>query len=432
MDLAAAGLKEQPFRTHGKPLSVVSYSSFRDALEILWQTCESANGLALIQGPSLSGKSTLIRQFVDSLPEDSAYAVIDGDSMNTKAFLEGLLGQFGYDIDCNTNNELLAMLRVFAQQQAALHEPPVIIIENAHALNPSALRVLCELAKLRVLQICALKLVLVSDRSLLSIIDAPAMDCISRRLTADFHLRPMTCAETGKYLHSKLEAAGSEVPSFVFPTSVCNEMWKASAGWPGILDRIALLALARAETLPVRNANVEKPALPSGTWDAQAIEEAERDAGVPPAPPVLFLTERGKEPRKLTVEKSRMLVGRSEHNDLSINSRFISRHHMLLVRHGSSTFLMDLNSTNGTFVNSQRVSNHVLIDDDVITVGHHRIKFCDPYAKQRGTLDGAEFADTSIMKTLEDMRSLLAQENTAILPTQSENTPTLGSQGPGS
>ncbi|MCH7898905.1 MAG: FHA domain-containing protein [Proteobacteria bacterium] len=365
------------------------------------------------------------------LPEECAYAVIDGDGMNTKALLEGLLGQFGYDVDFDTNNELLAMLRVFAQQQAALHEPPIVIIENTHALNPSALRVLCDLAKLRVRQICALKLVLVSDRSLHSIIDAPAMECISRRLTADFHLRPMTCAETGTYLHSKLEAAGSEIPSFVFPTSVCNEMWKASAGWPGILDRIALLALARAETLPVREADVEKPALPSGTWDAQTIEAAERDTGAPAAPPVLILTERGKEPKKLTFEKPRILIGRSEHNDLSIDSRFVSRHHMLLVRNGSSTFLMDLNSTNGTFVNSRRVSNHVLIDDDVITVGHHSIKFCDPHAKQRGTLDGAEFADTAIMKTLEEMRNLLAQENTAILPAQSENTPTLGSKAPG-
>ena len=104
----------------------------------------------------------------------------------------------------------------------------------------------------------------------------------------------------------------------------------------------------------------------------------------------------------------------------------MSRHHALLVRHGGSTFLMDLNSTNGTFVNSRRVSNHVLIDSDVITIGHHRIKFCDPHATQRGTLDGDEFADTAIMKSLDDMRKLLAQENTEVLPAPTENLPTSG------
>ncbi len=123
--------------------------------------------------------------------------------------------------------------------------------------------------------------------------------------------------------------------------------------------------------------------------------------------------------------KPRLLIGRSDHNDIAIGSRFISRHHALLVRHGSATFLMDLNSTNGTFVNAKRVSNQVLVHDDVITVGHHKIKFSDPYARSRDQLDGPEFADTAIMKTLEDMRNLLAQENTALLPAATEDLPTI-------
>ena len=127
----------------------------------------------------------------------------------------------------------------------------------------------------------------------------------------------------------------------------------------------------------------------------------------------------------LSMEKPRALIGRSEHNDISINSRFVSRHHALLVRHGTATFLMDLNSTNGTFVNSKRVSNHVLIHDDVITLGHHRIKFHDPCATTRSVLDGADFADTAIMKTLDDMRNLLAEENTALLPIATEDLPTI-------
>ena len=125
-------------------------------------------------------------------------------------------------------------------------------------------------------------------------------------------------------------------------------------------------------------------------------------------------------------DKGRLLVGRSDHNDLAIDSRFVSRHHLLLVRHGTATFLMDLNSTNGTYVNSRRVSNQLLVDDDVITVGHHRIKFCDPHAKRRAGVEQIEFSDTVIMKSLEDMHSLLEQENTAVYPVQSENLPTLG------
>ena len=425
MDLGAAGLSEQPFPTHGRPLAIVSYASKVAAIEMLRNTREHPTGLSLLQGPTLSGKSTLIRTFVESLPEDCSAAIIDGKGLNTTKLLVSVLRQFGYELELSSANELLGLVRVFALQQAASHEAPLLVIENAHELNPSALRALCELAELRVCAASALKMVLVSDRSLQAIMAARAMAPIAKRVVYDFHLRPMNCEETRHYLHSKLRAAGSNHPEFVFPDEVCQDIWRASAGWPGIADRVALLALAQTATLPVAVIDVEHPMLPSGTWADDGHTGHKPDEIVPPEPPRLIVSNNGSVMNDMTMEKPRVLIGRSEHNDISINSRFVSRHHALLVRHGTATFLMDLNSTNGTFVNSKRVSNHVLIHDDVITLGHHRIKFHDPCATTRGELDGAEFADTAIMKTLDDMRNLLAQENTALLPTATEDLPTI-------
>ncbi len=418
MDLGAAGLSEQPFRTHGRPLSTVSYASHLDAIEMLRETYAASSGLSLLQGPMLSGKTTIIRHFVDTLPDECAVAVIDGKGLNTANLLEAVLRQFGYVLDHSSPTELMGLLRVFALQQAASDQPPLLVIENTRALKASALRALCELADLDIRGTKALKIVLVSDRPLHKLVQAPAMKPIAKRLTHDFHLRPMTNEEAMEYLHTKLRAAGSQVPEAIFPIAVCTELWRASGGWPGILDRIALLSLARAETLPVPQEQVERPVLPHGTWSDAELAEVEVEvtdqATEAPTAPTLYVSHDGETLREMTLDMSRLLIGRSEHNDIAISSKFVSRHHALLVRHGSATFLMDLNSTNGTFVNSRRVSNHVLVHDDVITVGNHRIKFNDPYATRRGSLDGAEFADTVIMKTLEDMRRLLAQENTEI------------------
>ncbi len=424
MDLGAAGLKEQPFRTHGKPLATVSYSAHDEGLGVLRDTCMKPNGLSLIQGPALSGKSTLVQEFVDSCPEDCAVAVVDGKGLNTPGLLKAVLRQFGYALDLNSTNELLGLLRIFALQQTASGEPPVLIIKDTHALKASALRALCELADLNVRGTSALKIILVSDRPLLPLVETPEMKCLARRLTHDFHMRPMSNEEAMDYLYAKLRAAGSVVPEFVFPIAVCTELWRASGGWPGILDRLALLSLARAETLPVPPEGVERPVLPQGTWHEVENVPAASQVTDPPQAPTLYVSLEGATLHELSFDGPRLLIGRSEHNDIPINSKFISRHHALLVRHGSATFLMDLNSTNGTFVNSKRVSNHVLLHDDVITIGHHRIKFNDPYATQRGALEGDEFADTAIMKTLVDMRRLLAEENTEILPSASENLPT--------
>ena len=267
---------------------------------------------------------------------------------------------------------------------------------------------------------------LVSDRSLESIIAAPALNGIANRLSANVRMRPMTCEEAKSYVLEKLRAAGSIVPEYVFPSSVCVELWDASGGWPGVLDRIALLALAKADSLPISISSVERPPMPQFNWDRENIADLDEAVDSLPQPPKLFITDGGDTIKELSFEQPRLLIGRSEHNDIAIPSRFISRHHLLLVRHGNSTFLMDLNSSNGTYVNSRRVSNQVLKHDDIITVGQHRIKFCDPNATSRGALDRTEFAETTIMKTLDDMRNLLARENTAIMPVPSENVPTFG------
>lgn len=425
MELQQAGLLQQPFRTHGKPLAVLSYASKVAAMKMLADTCAHPHGLSLLQGPALSGKSTLIRSFLETLQEDHSVALINGKGLNTTNLLIAVLRQFGYVLDLSSVNELLGLVRVFALQQAASHKAPLLIIENAQDLNPSALRALNELAELRVRNASALKMVLVSDRSLKTIMSAKAMESMAKRVVHDFHLRPMNREETRLYLHTKLQAAGSDCPEFVFPEEVCLDMWNASGGWPGIADRVALLALAEARTLPVPVTAVEHPVLPLGTWSHSEASTLLPDEIIPPAPPRLIVTNNGSVINELSMKKPRAIIGRSEYNDISIDSRFVSRHHALLVRHGTATFLMDLNSTNGTFVNSRRVSNHVLMHDDVMTIGHHKVKFHHPCATSFADFDGMEFADTVIMKTMEDMRALLAQENTALLPTATENLPTI-------
>ena len=426
MDLGAAGLNEQPFRTHGRPLATVSYASHDEGLKILDECCAQVNGLSLIQGPTLSGKTTLIREFVASLPEDCAVAIVDGKDLNTAGLLNAILSQFGFTLDNNSTNELLGLLRVFTLQQATTHEVPILIVENTYALKASALRTLCEIADIKVRGTAAIKMVLVSDRPMLSLVQSPEMRSLARRLTHDFHIHPMTSEETTQYLHTKLRAAGSTLPEFVFPPTTCAELWRASGGWPGILDRVALLALGNSDTLPIRQESIERPVLPLGTWhDSNAFANDSQSSQLPEAP-TLIISIDGETLREAQVDLPRLLIGRSEHNDIALNSKFISRHHALLVRNSGATFLMDLNSSNGTFVNSRRVSNQLLMHDDIIKIGNHSIKFKDPSAVRRGSLDGTEFADTVIMKSLDDMRRLLAQENTELLPSLTENLPTSG------
>ncbi len=417
MELGEAGLYEQPFLTHGRPLVFIPYSSQSAATKFLNEIFKKDRGLGLFQGPPLSGKTVIIQHFAESLADDASVAVVDGAGRNTRTLLEAILSQFGYDLHFGSVNELINMVKVFVLQQTASDHAPLLVIENTHALNPSGLRVLCELAKLNVRAKSALRLILASDRSISSIVKSPAMEPISKRLTGDFHLDPLMEGETTDYLHAKLRAGGCFDPSAVLPQDVCDALHLASGGWPGILDHLVLMALANADHLPIRKDDVESPLVSDGT-PSLVIEDdrPEHIVAAEAVPPKLFLTYNGRTLREIEIVRPRILVGRSDHNDVCVNSRYVSRHHALFVRHGAATFLMDLNSTNGTYVNSQRVSNHVLLHDDVISIGNHGIKFHDPNARDSIKLDSDRLADTMIMKNMLDMRKLLAKENTQSLP----------------
>lgn len=190
MEPSDAGLREQPFRTQGRPLSIFPYSAQRDALQFLADTCAEADGLGLFQGPPLSGKSTILRHHVASLADDRAWAIVDGAGTEPMDFLNDILGQFGYELQFSTINELVNMLKVVILQQAGAGQPPLLVIENTQGMTPATLGILCDLVALRVQDASALKVVLSSDRSMAVMVRAPAMKCSpSVRPAASFSSR---------------------------------------------------------------------------------------------------------------------------------------------------------------------------------------------------------------------------------------------------
>ncbi len=79
-------------------------------------------------------------------------------------------------------------------------------------------------------------------------------------------------------------------------------------------------------------------------------------------------------------------IGRGVENDIVIVSKRVSREHARIRRDGRKLFLEDLNSTNGTFLNEQRVlSPQLLRDGDQVMIGDILFTFHDPDTTTRET-----------------------------------------------
>lgn len=79
--------------------------------------------------------------------------------------------------------------------------------------------------------------------------------------------------------------------------------------------------------------------------------------------------------KRYELEKRRMIIGRSMHNDIPINDENVSRQHAELENAGRIWKIKDLESTNGTFVNTKRIQQIDLQEGDLILVGNSLLKF---------------------------------------------------------
>ncbi|MGH8997710.1 MAG: FHA domain-containing protein, partial [Acidimicrobiales bacterium] len=77
------------------------------------------------------------------------------------------------------------------------------------------------------------------------------------------------------------------------------------------------------------------------------------------------------------MNKERYTVGRLPDNDIRIDNGAVSGHHSLIINILNDSFLEDLNSTNGTYVNGKLIKKHALQHGDVITVGLHQLRFVE-------------------------------------------------------
>lgn len=74
-------------------------------------------------------------------------------------------------------------------------------------------------------------------------------------------------------------------------------------------------------------------------------------------------------------EQGTVSIGRNTDNDVSLDDPTVSGLHAKIISFFRPTYVQDQRSTNGTFVNGKRVTEHTLAAGDVITIGTHRLVF---------------------------------------------------------
>jgi pSer/pThr/pTyr-binding forkhead associated (FHA) protein len=121
------------------------------------------------------------------------------------------------------------------------------------------------------------------------------------------------------------------------------------------------------------------------------------------------------------MNKERYTIGRLPDNDIRIDNPAVSGHHSLIINILNDSFLEDLNSTNGTYVNGKLIKKHALQHGDVITVGHHQLRFVEDDEQQD------EFQKTMVIqpssRPVEQVRAATSSTEPAPAPAAARESP---------
>ena len=356
-------------------------------MRFLSSSLAQPNGIALLQGPPGSGKSTIVREQADWMAREAAVALVEGTHMSPRELLTAMLNQFGIETVTDQEDLLLQMVNTFASRKTLEGASPVLIIDDADRSMPSTMRLVNWLAALEANEQYSLRIVLTGKDKLNSLVRNDSLRRLARRHPATYTLNPLTRHETLIYLRTRLIAAGGERSDRVFSIDVCDELHERSRGWPGPLNECAMAAMDRMKELRA----------------ARPI-------------PRIIVTRDGETVAEYDLKnKKQYIIGRTDLSDIVVKDSYVSKIHAMLKVYGNAVVLVDLNSTNGTTVNSREIEKTILKNNDIISLGRHRLKLENAPAISTEVAEKIEAADTMVLRNLEDLRRSRARRTIAAL-----------------
>ncbi len=125
-----------------------------------------------------------------------------------------------------------------------------------------------------------------------------------------------------------------------------------------------------------------------------------------PSPPRIIVSQHRETVGEYTVTDKKVLIGRSEFADIVIEDLYASKLHAMVLVYSDALVLLDLNSANGVTVNSVKTKCAILKENDIITIGHHRLKIENVPELSEEMRQMIESRDTLKMKNIVDVQRL--------------------------
>jgi len=240
------GFKEAPFSIAPDPRYLYMTAQHREALAHLVYGLNSEGGCILLTGEVGTGKTTICRCLLEQIPDQSNVALVLNPKVSEIELLETICDELNINYPSNSNSVKTYTDRIydFLLSSNRKNEKTVLIIDEAQNLSSEVLEQLRLLTNLETNQRKLLQIIILGQPELLDILTRTEMRQLAQRITARFHLQPLTRHEVKAYISHRLAVAGQNIQ--LFPEPSIKLLYRLSNGVPRLLNIICDRALLGA------------------------------------------------------------------------------------------------------------------------------------------------------------------------------------------
>ena len=355
-----------------------TYLTDRDehAVDRLQRAFNNDRALSVMIGEGPAACGFVISRFIAGLGEDVAVARIGEPCVDATEFMGNVIDGVGFDPKDMTLEDLEGIFMMFLSYQNSHNRRTVICVERAQENELWVLDKLRELVQQELETPRGLMIVLSGQSGLKKLLHKGPLSTVNNAAGKRILLSPFTLAESKKYIRQRLNTAGKVGIDQLFQYQAITRIHELSDGVP---DDLAALVNRCLEAATAEGIDLVTPELVQRAHEVNDDEDWAAETinmqGFRPRRARLVYQLTGEEMLDMALRQGHTLIGRSTMCDVCIDSTTVSRRHALISYSASGAVLVDLNSTNGTYVNGRRIHRHELQPGETIEVGGTSIEY---------------------------------------------------------
>ncbi|MBV34656.1 MAG: AAA family ATPase [Rickettsiales bacterium] len=232
------GFKKKPFTIAPDPRFLYMSERHRDALAHLLYGISSGGGFVMLTGEVGTGKTTVCRCLLEQLSSNVRLAYILNPKLDAIELMATMCDELGIEYEPGEKS-LKAFTDLLRDRLLENHEQglnTVLMIDEAQNLSVEVMEQIRLLTNLETNERKLLQIILIGQPELQELLAKKELRQLAQRITARYHLKPLSLKETASYIEHRLRVAGIQRP--LIKSNSIKQIYQASGGVPRLINII--------------------------------------------------------------------------------------------------------------------------------------------------------------------------------------------------